>query len=325
MTSTSAAPRSPVDRCRALAGRVPELHCPFAGAIHEDDDAVNAATLAWAREVGLVDAQRAGRLAASKIGSLVARAYPRGAREPLQLAADWTTLFCLLDDWIERLESTAAVARTLAAVHAALCHGVPANAASPLERAAADVGARFARLASPAQRRRFDARASQLFQAFAHESEVRASGRPAPMRAYLPLREVTVGLYVEMEIGEIVDGIELSADARAAAERVGLLRSTSNLVGWANDIHTYEKEVREGEPNNLIAVMVAEGMDLGSAVARAVAMHDAEARSFAARAAEVGSDPELRRYADTLRAWVRGHLDWSRETGRYRPAGSEAS
>lgn len=324
MTSTAAS-RSAVEAHSAAVSRVPELHCPFPGGVHAEVGAINLATVAWAREVGLVDGRGASKLAASKIGSLVARAYPRGEREPLQLAADWTTLFCVLDDAIERLSSPSDVARTLAEVHAVLCRGARPRAASALEIAADDVGVRFARLASPAQRARFGARVSELFTAFAVESDVRASGRPAAMSAYLPMREVTVGLYVEMEIGEIVDGIELSADARAAAERAGLLRSTCNLVGWANDVHTYEKEVHEGEPNNLVAVMIAEGMDLGSAVARAVAMHDAEARSFAARTGELGGDPALQRYAATLRAWVRGHLDWARETGRYRPAGGEPS
>jgi hypothetical protein len=324
MMSSAAALRSAVENRRVVA-RAPELYCPFAGGVHPDAGALDEATVAWARAVGLVDARSASKLSSSKIGSLVARAYPRGAREPLQLAADWTTLFCLLDDGIERLASPSAVTRVLAEVHAALCLGARSDGASPLERAAADVGARFARLASPAQRERFAARVSELFTAFAVESDVRAGGLPAPMAVYLPMREVTVGLYVEMEIGEIVDGIALSAGARAAAERAGLLRSTSNLVGWANDVHTYEKELGEGEPNNLVAVMMAEGMDLGGALDRAVAMHDAEARSFAARAADVGGDPELRRYAATLRAWVRGHLDWARETGRYLPAGAGAA
>lgn len=112
----------------------------------------------------------------------------------------------------------------------------------------------------------------------------------------------------------------LAPDARDAARRAGLLRSASNLIGWANDVHTYEKEIREGEVNNLVAVLAeAEGIDLHAAVTRAIAMHDAEMRSFVARSAELVARPGLAGYVLMLRRWVRGHLDWALETGRYRP------
>ena len=51
------------------------------------------------------------RLHRSRIAWLAARAYPRGEARLLQIAADWTTLFCLLDDHIERLPGAAARVR----------------------------------------------------------------------------------------------------------------------------------------------------------------------------------------------------------------------
>ena len=69
----------------------------------------------------------------------------------------------------------------------------------------------------------------------------------------------------------------------------------------------------------MAVLAVAEGLDLGGAVARAIAMHDAEMRSFAVRSTELAALPGLSRYVLMLRRWVRGHLDWALETGRYRP------
>jgi hypothetical protein len=322
--------RTPPATARSLvreldaAPPVPTLHCPFASSIHPAAEDVNTATVAWARAVGLVDARSAPRLEAQAIGGLVARAYPRGARGPLQLAADWTTFFCLLDDWIERLPSAAAVARALAGISAALAGEAPVDGPS-LEVAAADLGRRFAAVATRARRARFEARVRELFEAFVVEAEARAAGRPPAPAAYLPIREITVGIHVELEIGELVEGIELSPEARARAERAGLARSASNLVGWANDLHTYEKELRAGETMNLVAVLAeAEGLDLRAAVTRAAPMHDDEACVFARRAADLGGDEALARYAAMLRAWVRGHLDWAHATGRYRPDGGHA-
>ncbi len=48
-------------------------------------------------------------------------------------------------------------------------------------------------------------------------------------------------------------------------------------------------------------------------------MHDAEMRSFVTRSAELAARPGLAEYVLMLRRWVRGHLDWAVETGRYRP------
>ncbi len=99
-----------------------------------------------------------------------------------------------------------------------------------------------------------------------------------------------------------------------------MTRMTCNLVGWANDIFTYEKEIVAGDPNNLVLVMARSlRLDVPSALARAIRRHDREANELALRIAEVelsGSEP-MRGLAAILGHWVRGHLDWARETGRY--------
>lgn len=305
--------------------RAPELHCPFASHIHPDADSIHLRSLAWAARVGLASSPaEERRLDAAKIGTLVARAHPSGALPALQIAADWTVLFCLLDDHLERLPSPSTVARTLARLSSALRHGTSGRANDPFERACLDLHARLAHMANPAARARFEAAVERLFEAFCVEAEARSKGRPPSLAAYLPMREVTVGIYVELALGEIVEGIELSEAARHKLSRLGLARAASNLIAWANDVYTYEKEIASGDPNNLVSVLAeTEGLDLGRAVQTVVEMHDAEARAFdavTAALAAVGCDAGLVRYAEMLRAWVRGHLDWGRETGRYRPA-----
>ncbi len=129
-----------------------------------------------------------------------------------------------------------------------------------------------------------------------------------------------VGLHVEFELGERVVGIELTAAERGCAARVELARLASALVGWANDIYTHEKEIRAGETHNLVFVLAqAEGLSLAAAVERAVAMHDGALGRFMALVGElrVGGSAGLGGYAAMLTTWVRGHLDWGRETGRY--------
>lgn len=304
----------------------PALCVPFASALHPEVELIQARSVLWARDLGLVG-EGAGldRLRRSRIAWLAARAYPRGDVRTLQIAADWTTLFCLLDDHIERLPGAAAVAEELAALTARLESGASAGDDTPMRRAVLDLRERL--LAEGAEHlRRFQARVRELFAAFVAEAAERSAGRIPDPDGYVPMREVTVGLHVEFVIGELIAEVGLSPIARRHPLRVALARAASNIVGWANDIYTHEKEIQQGEVHNLVFVLAkAEDLALAEALARAVEMHDREVEEFVAlvrtvevdgRIADADRDA-LRRYAAMMTAWVRGHLDWGRETGRY--------
>lgn len=291
---------------------------PGTPAVHAEVERVQAASLAWARAFGLVEPSQVERLGRARIAWLPARAYPRGDAAALQIAADWTTLFCLLDDRIEREVEAEAVERLLAGLLAMFEPGARAGE-DALQRACVDLRERIAATGREGHAR-FVRRLRELFAAFVVEAQTRAAGTIPGLAAYLPLREQTVGLHVEFELGERVVGIELTAAERGCAARVELARLASALVGWANDIYTHEKEIRAGETHNLVFVLAqAEGLSLAVAVARAVAMHDAALGRFMALVEElrVGGSAGLGGYAAMMTTWVRGHLDWGRETGRY--------
>jgi len=301
--------------------KVPELHCPFEPAIHPDVTAIQAASVAWAEAHGLAPNDRAKkRLGLSKIASLVSRAHPDAPRDRVQIAADWTTLFCLLDDHIEKLPSMSAVDDYLAQV-LAVARGTTVWTEDPFRRAMADVRRRLAAIASPAAMARIEDAWAELFDAFCKEAGFRARGEIPSLAAYVPMRQITVGIPVELAIGEVVDGIDLGAAPRNRGPLRTLARMACNLVGWSNDIYTFEKELAEGEPCNLVAVVgQAARIGIRDAVARAAAMHDGEARTFAAMLDDVDSQGDAAfQYARLLRCWVRGHLDWAHETGRYAP------
>ena len=66
-----------------------------------------------------------------------------------------------------------------------------------------------------------------------------------------------------------------------------------------------------------------EGLPLEAAVGKAARMHDDEARRFVRLEGRLPSfggalDARLERYVASLRARMRGNLDWARESGRYR-------
>src|SRR4051812_14768214 len=99
-------------QCRPSARPVvPRLSCPFPPAIHLAAGRVNARSLAFAGAARLTkNAEESDRLERACIGSLPARAFPAGAEAGLQLASDWTVLFCAIDDEVERLATAEAAA-----------------------------------------------------------------------------------------------------------------------------------------------------------------------------------------------------------------------
>src|SRR4051812_32944541 len=82
----------------------PSLYCPFPSRVNPFASLIDQRTVEWAWSVGLVDESRAMRLRGSRVGWLVSRAFPEAQVFALQLAADWTTLFCLLDDGTEKID-----------------------------------------------------------------------------------------------------------------------------------------------------------------------------------------------------------------------------
>lgn len=306
----------------------PQLYCPFPSAINPHVDAVQERSVAWAVEFGLVaEGRPAEKLAAAKIAHLEALVMHHASREALELAADWTTWFCLLDDQLERdglgpVQMSGYFARLLAGFEEGTM-----NAGGPLADALSDIRQRLQKLGGTRFVARFASVLEQLFLAFVWE-EINRKKRLTPTRhAYGTMRADTVGLAPQFLLGQLAEGIELSDGLRAHAQIEELEQLVSRAVGWANDVCTYEKELMAGEPHNLVFVLMAsEGLSLESALREAAHTHDREVATFIAKCDELpnfGADEQAaQRYVGLLRRWIRGHLDWSALTGRYqeRPA-----
>ncbi|MDB4966167.1 MAG: Terpene synthase, metal-binding protein [Myxococcales bacterium] len=300
------------------------LYCPFDARISPHSDLIQARSIVWARRFGVCSTEGAfQKLAAAGIARLVARGFPGGSPEGLQIAADWTTLFCLLDD---RTEAAGLNMIRLAELLSEMTHayrGVTPRGGDSFSRAMKDLGQRMRATAGDAWGERFGLILESLFSAFLWENVNRSNGIRPSLSAYVTMREQTVGLHPQFALAEITDGIKLSDEEAARPDVQRLAAMTSRLIGWVNDIFTVDKEQAEGEVHNLVLVMVEEcGMSQAEARHAAVQQHNVELRAFVELEqtvrASVEPASELVRYLDMLRAWNRGHLDWARETSRYR-------
>ena len=307
---------------------LPGLECPIAPEVHAQAESAHERTIAWLCATGLAPTLRhVTRLRAARVGWLVARGFPRARAWALQLASDWTALFCLLDDHVEAIASAGAVEARLAGLLAAFDAAAGPDG-DPLAAALADLRRRMDRLAPARWVDRFRARLGELFACFTAEAGFRERGAPPALAAYLALREVSVGLHVLFTFTALTEAIDLPAEVLAHPAIASLERRASNVVGWANDILTYEKEVAQGEVLNMVVVLqAAHGHAPREALARGIARHNAEVQAFLAEAAALPSfgehDAAVARHVAVLRAWIPGHLAWGVETGRYRPRAGE--
>jgi hypothetical protein len=316
-------PRWEHESSRAVARAPSELYCPFRSGVNVNARAAQAASVEWASRMGLIrDQQQSARLEAAKIAWLEAFVLQTATLETLQLAADWTTLFCMLDDEVEGRKLGPIQLSTYLSSLMTEFRRPLGTTTNPIARGLADVSRRMHLLGGAASVERFAERLDELFGAYVWE-EINRWKQLRPSRdVYQSMRIVTIGLRPQFVLAEIAEDIQLSETARVQPDLVRLEHLTCRAVGWANDLFTHEKELEQGEMHNLVLVLMdAESRSLHDAVERAKALHDSEIRSFLAIEAGLsglGEDRAVYRYVSMLRRWIRGHLDWAVKTGRYR-------
>ena len=241
----------------------------------------------------------------------------------LQVASDWTTLFCLIDNHIENIRGPALSHAYLSGLLKVFRNGAAPLIADPFAHAFRDLRERMLAVNVPAWIERFGEHLDRLFRTFVDEAKYRHLEAVPELGIYRKMREVSVGLYFGFRLGELTDTITLPAVVREHPTVRSLESKAAYIVGLANDIYTIEKEMAKGEVNNMVLVLMQEEhLDFDQALARAVELHDTETREYSALTRRLPSftkevDEELRRYVDVLTSMISGHRTWATETTRY--------
>jgi avermitilol synthase len=305
--------------------RMYSLYCPFTSKVHPDASAVHERSVLWARSLGMLPTEQHIQTAHhAKVGWLIARAFPTATPDGLQLIADWTMLFCALDDHIERRKTAAEVEAHLQHLLHVFQGDTTRCSEDPFATGMLNLRQRILAMASSSHLMNCAGRLAELFAGNVTEARERERAQIPDVASYLQLREVTIGLQVMLALADLFEGSDVPFCIRGHLALQKLATHASHIVGLANDLFTYEKEILQGEMHNVVLVLMNERrLTIAEAVAQAVALHDEEVRSFLRATAQLpcfgAADPGVQRHVEMLRCWIRGHLDWARETGRYRP------
>ena len=289
-------------------------------------------TVAWATAFQLMPSGRAAsRLSDTRPGALAAHCYPNAGRSDLCLIADWMTWLFLLDD----LNDEGAYGRRpedLEQMLSSVFFRSPAqgrDAGDEFGAALADIVGRLGGRMLPAWRNRFLKHVADYFVANVWQAAHRRAGEVPDIDVFPRMRRDAGAVMPSFDLIEFAAAATLPAGVYYSRIYQRLLAAAADVVCWTNDLMTLEKEIAHGDTHNLVCVVSATaGMTLEQAIDDVVARTDRRIEVFLTAERELDDvlgSPGIpgeaalatRRCVATLRAWMRGHVEWGRTTARY--------
>ncbi|MCS0638075.1 hypothetical protein NX801_20935 [Streptomyces sp. LP05-1] len=287
---------------------------------HPRIDRVQRAAERWAAGFGL--SERPGDFARTRSGWCAAYTYPYADPVLLEIAAELIGWLFLYDDrYGEGLDARVMMDTSDRFLGVVRTGTVPAPA-GPFELALADLRHRIRDLTDDAFLERFAHSMSKYHNGWLFELPFRLAGRPPDRTAYRRLRPWSIGQHT------VFDLIEISAGPppAAARERLEPLRDLTGFVcAQVNDLHSYAKETRGGDPINIVTVLAAErGRGLADAARAAVREYHHHLGLLEQGCAALCAEPDATReevlLTRGLRAWAHGNTAWSGTCARYHAA-----
>jgi hypothetical protein len=278
----------------------------------------------WAARHRLFATEKlAKKFAAVEVGSLAALVYPGAPHEAQQTIADFLGWVFLEDDIFDEEDANEPprLAHLLTAFAEVLDGLEPPPDAPPAVLALADVRARLRALGSEASFRRFaDSMRAFWFDGVLAEAEQRSEPGLPSLERYLDLRMISVGALPCFDLIELAYGFTLHEDVVTDAEVVEMRRLGTLEIALTNDVFSYEKELKAGDPLNFVHLMHQHhGISLDDAFDRTIRVHNDVIAQFDVIAHDVERrGPALRLYVEGHRRWMRGAWDWQTAARRYR-------
>ncbi|MFI7117023.1 germacradienol/geosmin synthase [Amycolatopsis sp. NPDC049868] len=327
----------------AKTGRLPlpEFRMPYPVRTSPHLAAAREYAPGWAREMGMFEGgvwdER--RCRGIDLAHCAAMIDPAADFAGLKLSTDWLTWGTYGDDYFPLLFGAKrdAVAAKLCSDRLSLFmpladEPVP-KPSNPIETGLADLWGRTAGPLSPHARAEFRRAIESMTASWAWEVGNQAQNRVPDPVDYVEMRRRTFGSDLTKSLALLQLGDVVPAELFRNRVLFELDTAAQDYAAFSNDLFSYQKEIEyEGEVHNLVYV-VERFLDVGRIEARDIAARLMNARmaQFEQLADEdlprmcddlgLGDDvrAELTRYADHLKDWMAGILEWHRKCVRYTP------
>ena len=138
---------------------------------------------------------------------------------------------------------------------------------------------------------------------------------------YIQMRRHTGAVHPSFTLTDIAHGALPDAGRLSDPHLSKMDKLAADLVCWCNDVFSYDKERRLGRDGHNLAVTIAleTGQDEQAALADAANRFNAGLKAYLGLEDAVLADatPEVHRFIDARRCWIRGTYDWSAQASRY--------
>lgn len=312
---------------------VPGLDCPLPSRISPHVDVAGQDLPAWVQRFGLLPGEAARkRLVQGRFAHYAGRLYPDADPADLCCLASIFTWFFLLDDACDGANGPrpALVAALRDDVLGLLAGNKPPRTGTPtgaLLRMLAEAWQLPSRRMAARWRERFVDAVAHYLDGVLVETSNKTTGHRPTVAEYVTLRRATSAAYVSYVLIEFATGQPVP-DAiyhHPAVQRVA--DAGNDLLSWFNDLLSLDRDRASSGGHNLVLALARErGMTLPAATRAVVRRWRDRMRQFGQLRAAVPSfgppiDEPLRHYLDGVAYSVRGTIDWSLESGRYRNSG----
>ncbi|SEG76672.1 germacradienol/geosmin synthase [Thermomonospora echinospora] len=326
--------------------RVPELYMPYRFRMSPHLDDARRYSVGWARRMGFFDSvpgvELGGvwderRFAVFDLAHCASMIHADATPEELYLSTDWLSWGTYGDDYFplvfgkRRDLAAAKICNERLSLFMPLETQVTPPPQNPLERGLADLWRRTAGPMSPQARRRFRKAVEDMTSSWLWELAGDTQQRVPDPIDYVEMRRRTFGSDMTMSLAQIAHDDIVPPEIHETRTLWELENAAQDYATFTNDLFSYQKEIEfEGERCNLVLVvetflevsreraaqvvadlMAARMRQFEHLVAVGLpALFEEHALSGPARAA-------LTRYADDLKDWMSGILEWHRRCARY--------
>lgn len=307
--------------------RLLALENPFVGVRHPQAEALRVYGRTWAQRVGLVQtAADLERFDAALYWQLIAEAYPQAPWEILTLAHDWSCWGFFFDD-IDDASAAAfhpAALRRLFGQILAVLRDEPLSGDLPLiVQVVIDIWTRMRQHGASEWRSRFHDTLADSLAAYQWEARNRVNHAIPSVADYIDHRRKTGGWRTLVLLVDLAKGRAMPEHVFTHPALQHVLDTANNVICWANDLLSYEKERAIGEIHNLVPVVQsAYHLTEETAVEVAVRWHNQSLHQWKGLVHQLYQchlpDPQhVQAYIDFSQHYMYANCVWSQISGRY--------
>ncbi|ALG15446.1 terpene synthase family protein [Kibdelosporangium phytohabitans] len=322
---------------------LPELHMPYPVKVSPHEREAAQYVVDWSRRTGVLDDGSVWderRLWAADLAYCAARIHPDSDLEQLKISSAWLTWGTYADDHFPALYGAS---RNLLGAKASvdrlkqfmpLDMGAVPEPADAIERGLADLWPRTAASMPVPARAEFRGAVSSMLDSWLWELFNQAENRVPDPVDYVEMRRRTFGSDLTVGLARLAHWNVIPPEIYQTRVVRELETAAMDYGAFTNDLFSYQKEIEfEGELHNIVLVIEQflgvdrwQARDITAALmnARMEQFEHILANDFPVLFEEYGLDEEARTmltgYADGLKDWMSGILDWHRKVDRYKEA-----